>query len=150
MELKPVPLGMAPTGAPYSPAMRFGPLLFVSGHFGTSPEFAARIESARAAGQPLPSMADLPFDDQVHQTMANLKTTLEAAGASLACLLQVTVHLRRQRDAGRFDAIYRTYFKDFFPARTRLQAGALPFDTAVEIEGIAYIPGADFVTPGGR
>ena len=140
----PVPLGAAPTGAPYSPAVRFGPLLFVSGHFGTSELFARRIADARARGAPVPTMADLPFDEQVHQTMANLKTTLAAAGSSLGCLLQVTVFLRRQEDAARFDAIYRTYFTDYFPARTRLQAGALPFDTAVEIEGIAYIPGHGF------
>ena len=140
----PVPLGAAPTGAPYSPAVRFGPLLFISGHFGTSDLFARRIADARAQGEPMPTMADLPFDDQVRQTMANLKATLEAAGSSLSCLLQVTVYLRRQEDATRFDAIYRTYFTDYFPARTRLQAGALPFDTAVEIEGIAYVPGAGF------
>jgi 2-iminobutanoate/2-iminopropanoate deaminase len=137
----PVPVGESPTGAPYSPAVRFGPLLFVSGHFGTSPEFARRIEAARAAGEPLPSMAELPFDEQVHQTMRNLSETLAAAGASLDCILQATVYLRRQEDAGRFDAIYRTYFTTYFPARTRLQAGRLPFDTAVEIEAIAYVPG---------
>lgn len=140
----PVPLGTAPTGAPYSPAVRFGPLLFVSGHFGTSEMFARRIADARVRGEPLPTMAELPFDEQVHQTMANLKTTLEAAGSSLGCLLQVTVFLRRQEDAALFDALYKTYFTDYFPARTRLQAGALPFDTAVEIEGIAYIPGHGF------
>ena len=142
--LVPVPVGEPPTGAPYSPAVRFGPLLFVSGHFGTSREFARRIAAARAAGEPLPSMADLPFDEQVHQTMRNLSTTLAAGGASLDCILQATVYLRRQEDAGRFDAIYRTYFTTYFPARTRLQAGRLPFDTAVEIEAIAYVPGAGF------
>jgi 2-iminobutanoate/2-iminopropanoate deaminase len=142
--LIPVPVGDSPTGAPYSPAVRFGPLLFVSGHFGTSPEFARRIEAARARGEPLPSMAELPFDEQVHQTMRNLAATLAAAGASLDCILQATVHLKRQEDAGRFDAIYRTYFKTYFPARTRLQAGRLPFDTAVEIEAIAYVPGVGF------
>jgi len=142
--VKPVPLGAAPTGAPYSPAVRFGPLLFVSGHFGTSDAFARRIQDARARGAALPTMADLPFDEQVHQTMTNLRTTLESAGSSLDCLLQVTVFLRRQDDAARFDALYKTYFTDYFPARTRLQAGALPFDTAVEVEGIAYIPGQGF------
>ena len=140
----PVPLGAAPTGAPYSPAVRVGPLLFVSGHFGTSEVVARRIADARARGAPMPTMADVPFDEQVHQTMTNLKTTLESAGSSLACLLQVTVYLRRQDDAARFDAIYKTYFTGYFPARTRLQAGALPFDTAVEIEGIAYVPDQGF------
>jgi 2-iminobutanoate/2-iminopropanoate deaminase len=145
--LRPIPVGSAPTGAPYSPAVRFGPLLFVSGHFGTSPDFARRIAAARAAGSPLPSMAELPFDEQVRQTMENLKQTLAAGGSSLDCLLQVSVFLRRQEDADRFDAIYRTYFTTYFPARTRLQAGRLPFDTAVEIEAIAYVPGAGFTTP---
>lgn len=142
--IAPIAVGAAPTGAPYSPAVRFGPLLFLSGHFGTSEEFARRIAEARARGGPLPTMAELPFEEQVHQTMANLKATLERAGSSLACLLQVTVYLRRQDDAARFDAIWRTYFTDYVPARTRLQAGALPFDTAVEIEGIAYVPGQGF------
>ena len=142
--LVPVPVGNSPTGAPYSPAVRFGPLLFVSGHFGASPEFARRIEEARAKGEPLPSMAELPFDEQVHQTMRNLQATLAAAGASFDCILQATVYLRRQEDAGRFDAIYRSYFKTYFPARTRLQAGRLPFDTGVEIEAVAYVPGFGF------
>lgn len=149
-DLIPVPVGESPTGAPYSPAVRFGPLLFVSGHFGTSPEFARRIETARAAGEPLPSMADLPFDEQVHQTMRNLSATLAGAGASLDCILQATVYLRRQEDAARFDAIYRTYFTTYFPARTRLQAGRLPFDTAVEIEPIAHVPGVRFDGGTGR
>lgn len=140
----PIPIGQAPTGAPYSPAVRFGPLLFVSGHFGTTPELAREIEAARAAGHPLPSMRDVPFDEQVHQTMRNLAATLTAAGSSLACILQATVYLRDQADAARFDAIYRTYFDGVYPARTRLQAGRLPFDTAVEIEAIAYVPGAGF------
>ncbi len=142
MELRPVPVGSAPTGAPYSPAVRFGPLLFVSGHFGTSPEFGRRIAEARAGGAPLPSMADLPFEEQVRLTMENLQRTLTDAGSSLDCLLQVSVFLRSQTDADRFDAIYRTYFTTYFPARTRLQAGRLPFDTAVEIEAIAYVPRA--------
>jgi 2-iminobutanoate/2-iminopropanoate deaminase len=124
--------------------MRFGPLLFVSGHFGTSPELAREIDAARAAGRPLPSMRELPFDEQVHQTMRNLAATLAAAGSSLSCVLQATVYLRDQGDAARFDALYRTYFDGPFPARTRLQAGRLPFDTAVEIEAIAYVPGAAF------
>ena len=141
MDLRPVPVGTAPTGAPFSPAVRFGPLLFVSGHFGTSPEFGRRIAEARAAGVPLPSMADLPFEEQVRQTMENLRRTLMDGGSSLDCLLHVTVFLRSQADAERFDAIYRTYFTTYFPARTRLQAGRLPFDTAVEIEAIAYLPG---------
>ncbi len=92
-------------------------------------------------------MADLPFDEQVRQTMENLKQTLAAGGSSLDSLVQVTVYLRAQEDADRFDAIYRSYFTGYFPARTRLQAGRLPFDTAVEIEAIAYVPGADFTTP---
>lgn len=144
MSLRPVPVGRAPTGAPYSPAVRFGPLLFVSGHFGVSPELARRIEAARATGEPPPSMADLPFEDQVRQTMENLRATLEGAGSSLDCVLQATVYLRRQEDAARFDAIYRTHFTTGFPARTRLQAGRLPFDAAVEIDAIAYVPGASF------
>ena len=130
--------------APFNLCVRYGDLFFVSGLPPFDEAFSAKVREARANKLPLPPFPDMPFADQVHLVMGNMKKLVEEAGSNMDCLLKVIVWLKDQRDAGEFDRIYRTYFsgQDALPARTRMQAGRTPMDCGLEVEAIGYVPGA--------
>jgi 2-iminobutanoate/2-iminopropanoate deaminase len=128
--------------APFNLCVRYGDLVFVSGLPPFDEEFSAKVREARAKKLPLPPFPDMPFADQVHLVMGNMKKLVEEAGSNMDCLLKVIVWLKDQRDAGEFDRIYRTYFsgQHTLPARTRMQAGRTPMDCGLEVEAIGYVP----------
>src|SRR5262245_45496307 len=130
------------TGAPYSLAVCHGDTIYVSGLPPFDADFSRQLRDARAAGSPPPPLPDMSFARQVEIVLDNLKAVMEAAGSDMSCLLKVQVWLKDQRQQHEFDAIYRRYFPtaEAMPARTRLQAGRLPMDCAVEIEAVGYIP----------
>ena len=74
---------------------------------------------------------------ETKQTFANLKAILEAAGSSLDDVVKCNVYLRDINDFAAMNEVYQTFFTPPFPARTTIQAGALPGGIAVEIECIA-------------
>ena len=61
----------------------------------------------------------------------------EAAGSSLGKVVKCNVYLRDINDFQAMNEVYGTYFQPPFPARTTIQAGALPAGIAVEIEVVA-------------
>lgn len=128
--------------APFNLCVRYGDLIFVSGLPPFDEAFSAQVREARANKLPLPPFPAMPFADQVHLVMGNMKKLVEEAGSNMDCLLKVIVWLKDQRDAGEFDRIYRTYFsgQETLPARTRMQAGRTPMDCGLEVEAIAYVP----------
>ena len=67
----------------------------------------------------------------------NLKMILDASGSSLAKVVKCNVYLRDINDFQAMNEVYATYFEAPYPARTTIQAGALPAGIAVEIECIA-------------
>jgi 2-iminobutanoate/2-iminopropanoate deaminase len=74
---------------------------------------------------------------ETRRTFANLKGILEAAGSSLDKVVKVNVYLRDIKDFAAMNEVYKTMFSQPFPARTTIQAGALPGGIAVEIECVA-------------
>jgi 2-iminobutanoate/2-iminopropanoate deaminase len=66
-----------------------------------------------------------------------MKAILEAAGSSLDKVLRCNVYLRDINDFAAMNEVYATYFSAPFPARTTIQAGALPGGISVEIDCIA-------------
>ena len=128
--------------APFNLCVRYGDLIFVSGLPPFDEAFSAQVREARANKLPLPPFPAMPFADQVHLVMGNMKKLVEEAGSNMDCLLKVIVWLKDQRDAGEFDRIYRTYFsgQETLPARTRMQAGRTPMDCGLEVEASAYVP----------
>jgi len=64
---------------------------------------------------------------------------LQAAGSSLADVVKCNVYLRDINDFAAMNEVYEGVFTAPFPARTTIQAGALPGGIAVEIECIAKI-----------
>ena len=113
----------APAGA-YSPAVRAGDLVFVSG----------QVPKDLATGE----MIGGDVRVQTRQTMRNLEIALLAAGASLTDLVSVTVYLQDAGDWGAFDETYREIMRAPFP--TRAAVGAELRGILVEISGVAYRP----------
>ncbi len=112
---------------PYSHAVVAGGLLFVSGQGPLKPDGSG--------------LANESFDQEVRQTLDNVKTVLEDCGASLQDVVKVTVYLSDMNRFADLNEIYKEYFPDHPPARTCIQAGRLPLDFAVEVDVIAALPG---------
>lgn len=124
-----IPIGAPKTGAggmalPFSPAIRAGDFVFVSGQVG----FDERGEIV-AGG----------IGAQVRQTIENLRKILAAADCSLDDVVKVNVWLDDARDFASFNRIYAGYFPDMPPARSTVQS-PLTIDAKIEMDCIAYKP----------
>lgn len=111
----------APAGA-YSPALRAGDFVYVSGQVPKDPrtgEIPADVEA------------------QTRQTLANVRAALAAAGATLDDVVSVLVHLADIEDWGKFNAVYKETFRAPYPTRTVVGAHLHGF--LVEITVVAYI-----------
>ncbi len=117
--------GPRPAG-PYSPAVVSGDLVFVSGHVGFDP----------ATGR----IAGATFEEQAHQTFKNLARALAAAGCDFAHVVKTTAFLTRAQDFATFNAIYREYFPEPYPARSTVVADLVVEGLLVEVEVIARRP----------
>jgi reactive intermediate/imine deaminase len=94
------------------------------------------------AGQiPLTPEGDLldgaDIDIQTEQALENVEAVLEAAGASIADVLKMTVYLADIDDFEEMNDIYETFFDADPPARSAIGVDALPKGVGVEIEAIA-------------
>ncbi len=112
------------TGA-YSDGVISGDLLFVSGQ--ASVDFAT---SKFALGS---------IEEETHRTLNNIKSIIEAAGATMDDVLKCTVHLADINDFARYNVIYDQYFSGVKPARTTVQS-VLAEGLKVEIDAIVRIP----------
>ena len=112
---------------PYTPAMGWERLIFVSGQGATDPA------TDELAG---PDVAT-----QTEQCLRNLRTILRAAGSDLNCVLRCGVFLLDMQEFEQMNGVYTRVFGDHRPARTTIQAAALPaVGLRVEIDCIAYLP----------
>ncbi|MEL0078967.1 MAG: RidA family protein [Rhodospirillales bacterium] len=130
------------TGGPFNLCIRHGNMVYVSGLPPFQEDFCEGLRLARSTGAPLPKYQRKSIEDEARIVMNHLKWLLEEAGSSLDYMLKVVVWLRDQQDQAAFDKVYRSYFKsnEDLPTRTRMQAGGTPFDCALEIDAIAYVP----------
>lgn len=110
---------------PYSAGIRLGNLVFTAGQAGID----------RATGELVPG----GIESETRQTLTNIKHVLEAAGSGMEFVVKTTVFLRDMADFTRMNAVYAEFFREKPPARTTVQAAALPKAAAVEIEAIAVI-----------
>jgi 2-iminobutanoate/2-iminopropanoate deaminase len=110
---------------PYSPAIRAGNLLFISGQVGFDPATGALIEGDISA--------------QTDQVMRNIGALLEAAGTDFAHVVRTTVFLADMGEFAAMNAVYARYVVDPPPARSTVQVAALPRNARVEIDVIAVI-----------
>lgn len=84
-------------------------------------------------------LAEGGIEAQTHQVMNNIKGVLEASGSSLSSVVKTTVFLADINDFAAFNAVYGTYFPQGPPARTTVQAGALPIGALIEVEAVAVL-----------
>jgi 2-iminobutanoate/2-iminopropanoate deaminase len=121
---KPVVTDNAPRPVgPYSQAIIDGDTIYVAGQGPGNPQ-TGQLE-----------MGNVP--SQTRRTLDNLKAILEAAGSSLDKVLRCNVYLKDINDFAAMNQVYATYFSAPHPARTTIQAGALPGGISVEIDCIA-------------
>ena len=113
------------TGGPYSQAIIHQGLIYVSGQGPVDPE-TNKLKSGT-------------IEEEAELTLENLRIILDEAGSSLDRILKVTVFLIDMEEFGRFNEVYRRYFKKDLPARTCIQAGKLPGAFRVEIDAIAAL-----------
>ncbi len=122
-----VSAGSPVAGSPYTPAVRAGNLLFISGQLGLDPETKKPV-------------AD--FAGQVEAAIAGVRALVEAAGGGLENVVKTSVFLA---DLEQFAALNEVYARHFDgpvkPARSTFQVARLPLDAAVEIEAIAVLEG---------
>jgi reactive intermediate/imine deaminase len=111
------PPGLAPLVPAYSVAVRDGEWVFVSGMTGMKPGTQDIIEGGAGV--------------QTRQTMENIRTALEAAGATLADVAECTVFLKDIADYAAMNAEYVKFFPVDPPARATLSVTAMPRPAAV-------------------
>lgn len=112
---------------PYSPGMGFERLIFVSGQGATDPATGQLAGDTAAA--------------QTEQCLKNLQAILRAGGSDLQHVLRCGVFLLDMNDFAEMNTVYARMFGEHRPARTTIQAAALPGKgLRVEIDCVAYAP----------
>ncbi len=111
---------------PFSPAIKAGDFIFVSGQTG----FADHRTGKEIKG----------IEAQTRQCLDSMKQILEAAGARLSDVVKVNVYLRNAEDFTRMNEVYVRYFPSDYPARTTVKPGLVMYPMLIEIDCIAYHP----------
>ena len=86
--------------------------------------------------------ADADIATQAELALDNVMAILDAEGLAAEHILKTTVFLADIDDFEAMNEVYKTYFTADPPARSAVEAGALPKDVAVEIEAVATYPEA--------
>jgi 2-iminobutanoate/2-iminopropanoate deaminase len=107
---------------PYSPGLRVGDFVFVSGQGPLNPATGQTPET---------------IEEQTAQVLENIQAILEAGGATMADVVKVTAHLSDLAHFERYNKVYATYFPD--PKPTRTTVGSQLLGILVEIDVIAYV-----------
>jgi 2-iminobutanoate/2-iminopropanoate deaminase len=114
-----------PVAGPYSPGVKVGNLLFVSGQ------------------GPAQGAADIK--DQTTTTLEKVKKIVETAGGNISNIINTTVILKNINDFSEMNRMYKKFFEDNgvtdkFPARTTFETSNLPLETMlIEINAIAVL-----------
>ena len=112
-----------PMGLPFSPGIKLGDLVFISGQ-GPIDKNGKIVQGDISA--------------QTRLTLENFKRVTEAAGSGMEDVVQTTVYLKNLDDYAVMNEVYASFFPEPRPARATVQAGLL-FGMLVEVQGIAYI-----------
>ena len=120
----PRPDGLVVPKAPYSPVVVDGDLVLTAGQVGFD-----------GNGYLVPG----GIEPQTRQALDNLTACLRAAGCERDDVLKVGAYLADLRDFEAYNAVYREYFQEPYPARTTVGV-SLPGGILVEIEATARVP----------
>jgi len=121
------PPGVAAPRGPYSPAVRAGECIYVSGQVPVDP----------ATNQAVTGDVKV----ETRQVLNNIKRLLEGCGASMNDVVRCGVFLTDVKDFAAMNEVYAEFFGEAKPARTTVTVASLPLPGAkVEIDAIAYQP----------
>jgi len=109
---------------PYSPALKIGNLIFVSGQLPIDPATGEIVKEEVEA--------------QARRSLENLKEVLESYSVDLENVVKTTIFLKDMNNFSRINKVYGEYFTSQFPARSCVEVSRLPKDADIEIEAIAF------------
>lgn len=115
-------------GLPFSPAVRVGNVLYLSGQIGNLPGTRQMAPGGTAA--------------EVRQALENIKGVLQQAGSSLERVFKCTVFLADINDYNAMNEVYASFFPKDPPARSTVAVSGLALGARVEIECLALAGGA--------
>ena len=110
---------------PYSQAIKAHGFLFTAGQIALDPKTAQIVTGG--------------IDAQTQRVLANLTEVLQAGGATWNDVVKTTVYLADLTDFARVNELYGKHLGPARPARSTVQAAALPRGALVEIDAIAYV-----------
>ncbi len=113
-----------PVAGPYSPAVRAGDWLVLAGQVGLDANTGTLADGV---------------ENQARQVLENIRVVLGDCGATLRDVAKTTVFVADLKDFATVNAVYAEVFGDHKPARTTIQAAALPAGALIEIEAWAYV-----------
>ena len=117
--------GIPNIALPFSPAIRSGDFVFVSGQ--ASVDLDGNIVKAS-------------FEEECRRSFENIRAVLKAAGLGFEDVVQVRAYVANQADLPEFNAIYKEYFSEPYPARSTLM-GCLGDLLKFEVDVMARIKG---------
>ena len=107
---------------PYSQAVSAGGAIYLSGQVGLDPATGA--------------LGGGGFEAEARRAFDNLRAVAEAAGASLAAAVRVTIYLKDLSQFALANSIMAEYFSEPYPARVTIGVAALPRGAAIEVDCI--------------
>jgi 2-iminobutanoate/2-iminopropanoate deaminase len=110
---------------PYSQAVVVDGLVFTAGQIALDPRSGEMVGRSTA--------------EQTEQVLTNLAMILQAAGSGLPLVVKTTVYLLDMAEFPAMNEVYAKHFASHRPARSTVQAAALPKAARVEIEAIARV-----------
>lgn len=107
---------------PYSPAVKLGDFVYVSGQLPVDPETNDIVEGG--------------IQEQTYQVLKNVEALLAEMNLEMRHIVKTTVFMTNLSDFSLMNEIYSTYFADPYPARSTVEVKALPKGALIEIEAI--------------
>jgi 2-iminobutanoate/2-iminopropanoate deaminase len=120
------PPGVPAPRGPYSPAVRAGDFIFVSGQVPVDPATQQVVTG------------DIGLETR--RVLNNIQQILKGCGATMADVVKCSVFLVDAKDFAAMNGVYAEFFGDAKPARTTVVGGFVLAGIRVEIDAIAYVP----------
>tara|TARA_B100000579_G_scaffold231879_1_gene190006 strand:+ start:323 stop:811 length:489 start_codon:yes stop_codon:yes gene_type:complete len=109
---------------PYSQAVQIENFLFLSGQIGLNPK-TNKLENKN-------------LQSELEQIMKNITSILNEANMTIENIIKTSVFMKDLSSFSNFNNIYKSFFKEKFPARETIEVSKLPMDARIEISIIAY------------
>lgn len=107
---------------PYSPAVKLGDFVYLSGQIPLDPKTGEIVGST--------------IEEQTHQVMKNIQAVLADMGLGFRHIVKTTIFMSDLANFDKLNEVYGSYLEEPYPARSCVQVARLPKDVLVEIECI--------------